>query len=81
MYFLYKKETPVDFMLTDGIYVKAKPKENLTKISLWLGASTVVELTFEEALSMLGQNLSNARNSLRQINEELEYIKDQKTTT
>jgi hypothetical protein len=30
---------------------------------------------------MLTQNLNNARNSLKQINEELEYIKDQKTTT
>lgn len=68
-------------MLTDGIYVKAKPKQNLSKISLWLGANTVVELTFDEAQAMLAQNLNNARNSLKQINEELEYIKDQKTTT
>jgi hypothetical protein len=30
---------------------------------------------------MLAQNLNNAKNSLKQINEELEYIKDQKTTT
>ena len=75
------KETHVDFMLSDGIYVKAKPKQNLEKISLWLGASTVVELTFAEALNMLTQNFNNAKNSLKQINEELEYIKDQKTTT
>ena len=81
MYFFIKKETNVDFMLSDGIYVKAKPKQNLEKISLWLGANTIVELTFNEALDMLGQNLNNAKNSLKQINEELEYIKDQKTTT
>jgi prefoldin subunit 5 len=68
-------------MLTDGIYVKARPKKNLEKISLWLGANTVVELTFDEAKNMLSSNLSNAKNSLKQINEELEYIKDQKTTT
>ena len=79
--FSFILETHVDFMLSDGIYAKAKPKKNLSKISLWLGASTVVELTFEEALTMLALNLSNARNSLKQINEELEYIKDQKTTT
>ena len=30
---------------------------------------------------MLSSNLSNAVNSLKQINEELTYIKDQKTTT
>ena len=39
--------TPVDYMLTDGIYVKAKPKQNLEKISLWLGANTIIELSFD----------------------------------
>jgi prefoldin subunit 5 len=68
-------------MLSEGIFVKAKPKNNLDRISLWLGANTIVELTFEEAESMLSSNLSNAVNSLKQINEELTYIKDQKTTT
>jgi len=56
-------------MLTDGIYVKARPKKNLEKISLWLGANTVIELTFDEAKNMLNSNLSNAKNSLKQINE------------
>jgi prefoldin subunit 5 len=68
-------------MLSEGIFVKAKPKNNLDRISLWLGANTIVELTFEEAENMLSSNLYNAVNSLKQINEELTYIKDQKTTT
>jgi prefoldin subunit 5 len=68
-------------MLSDGVYVKAKPRENINTISLWLGASTIVELSFDEASKMLAENLSNAVNSLKQINEELAYIKDQKTTT
>jgi hypothetical protein len=34
-------------MLSEGIFVKARPKENIDKISLWLGANTIVELTFE----------------------------------
>ena len=43
----------VDFMLSEGIYVKAKSKENNDKVALWLGASTIVELTFKEAEKLL----------------------------
>ena len=48
-----KKQTQVDFMLSEGIYVKAKAKENTDKVALWLGAQTIVELTFEEAEKLL----------------------------
>jgi prefoldin subunit 5 len=50
-------------------------------VSLWLGANTIVELTFPEALALLNANLENAHSSQSQIGEELAYIKDQKTTT
>ena len=68
-------------MLSEGIFVKAKSKENLNKVALWLGANTVVELTFKEAEMLLMDNLQNARNSSKQINEELAYVRDQRTTT
>lgn len=55
-------------MLSEGIYVKARPKENIDKISLWLGANTIVELSFEQAKIMLNENLKNAITSLKQIN-------------
>lgn len=32
----------VDFMLSEGVFVRAKSKENLEKIALWLGANTIV---------------------------------------
>ena len=71
----------VDFLISEGIFVKGKVKEPLEHISLWLGANTVVQLTFPEALELLKSNLSNAMSSKEQISEELSYIKDQKTTT
>ena len=50
-------------------------------INLWLGANTIVQLSFPEAQELLKMNLSNAEASMGQIMEELAYVKDQKTTT
>lgn len=71
----------VDFLISEGIFVRGKAKEPLEHVSLWLGANTIVELTFDEASDLLRANLANAESSLSQITEELAYIKDQKTTT
>ena len=71
----------VDFLISEGIYVKGKVKEPVEHISLWLGANTIVQLTFKEAIELLHSNLENAHSSRVQIAEELSYIKDQKTTT
>jgi prefoldin subunit 5 len=71
----------VDFLISEGIFVRGRARDNLEHVSLWLGANTIVELTFEEALGLLRANLANADSSLAQITDELSYIKDQKTTT
>ena len=67
-------------MLSEGVFVKGKAKEGLEKVALWLGANTIVELTFEEGLKLLTDNLNNARSSSKTIEEELEYVRDQRTT-
>jgi hypothetical protein len=36
----------VDFLISEGIYVKGKAREPLEHVSLWLGANTIVELSF-----------------------------------
>ena len=71
----------VDFLVSEGIFVKGKAAPGLQSVNLWLGANTIVELSFDEALELLKSNHSNAHSSLAQITEELSYIKDQKTTT
>lgn len=55
-------------MISEGIFIRGRAKEGLEHISLWLGANTIVELTFKEASDMLKANLSNARSSIAQIN-------------
>lgn len=68
-------------MISEGIYVRGRAKDPLERVSLWLGANTIVELSFPEAIDLLKNNLGNAESSMSQITEELAYIKDQKTTT
>lgn len=80
-YNLCDQDMDVDFLISEGIFVRGKAKEPLEHVSLWLGANTIVELTFDEAKDLLQANLANAESSLSQITEELAYIKDQKTTT
>lgn len=80
-YTLCDQDMDVDFLISEGIFVRGKAKEPLEHVSLWLGANTIVELTFDEAKDLLQANLANAESSLSQITEELAYIKDQKTTT
>ena len=40
-------EMDVDFLISEGIFVKGRAKEPLEHISLWVGANTVVQLTFK----------------------------------
>ena len=68
-------------MLADGLWAKAKSAPTLDKIALWLGANTMVELSFDEAEKMLKENLANARSNLKEIQEDLNYVKDQVTTS
>jgi hypothetical protein len=69
-------EVSVDFMLADGLWTKARSKPNLEKIALWLGANTMVELTFDEADKMLRE-----KSNLKEIQDDLNYVKDQVTTS
>lgn len=57
----------IDFLISEGIFVRGKAKDGLEHVSLWLGANTIVELTFAEANDLLKANLTNAHSSLSQI--------------
>lgn len=40
-------------------------KEDISKVNLWLGANTLVEFSFEEAMALLSKNLENAKGNLK----------------
>jgi len=68
------------FMLSDDLYVKAKvPPEG--KVGLWLGANVMLEYTLDDADELLSKNLQTAVKNLNQLEIDLDFLRDQLTTT
>ena len=75
------KEMSTNFLLSDNIWAKAKVPNNTGKVALWLGANVMVEYTYEEALKLLGKNLLNAEAKIKETEDDIDFLKDQITTT
>jgi len=73
---------PMDtnFLLSDQVYMEAHVPPT-DKIFLWLGANVMLEYSIEEAETLLTKNLNNASKNLAQIDIDLDYLRDQITTT
>ena len=76
-----QKEMSTNFLLSDNIWAKAKVPNNTGKVALWLGANVMVEYTYEEALKLLGKNLMNAEAKIKETEDDIDFLKDQTTTT
>jgi prefoldin subunit 5 len=70
-----------NFLISDNVWAKAKIPNDTGKVGLWLGANVMVEYNFEEALKLLEKNLSNAVSRLNSTEDDLNFLKDQITTT
>eukprot|EP01090_Pellita_catalonica_P001939 TRINITY_DN11639_c0_g1_i2.p1 TRINITY_DN11639_c0_g1~~TRINITY_DN11639_c0_g1_i2.p1 ORF type:complete len:187 (-),score=47.70 TRINITY_DN11639_c0_g1_i2:8-511(-) len=68
------------FEVSTGIYAKASI-EKQDKVCLWLGANVMVEYSYEEAHALLTKNLNAAETHLSNLETELNFLKDQITTT
>ncbi|KAJ3158414.1 hypothetical protein HDU86_002883 [Geranomyces michiganensis] len=67
------------YELNDTLYARAEIKSAKT-VYLWLGANVMLEYSTPEARELLTQKLSSARVSLEQVDEDLEFLRDQITT-
>ncbi|GIX70505.1 prefoldin subunit 3 [Caerostris darwini] len=68
------------FMMCDDLYVKAKvPPTN--KVGLWLGANVMLEYSLPDAETLLSKNLQTASKNLSQLEDDLDFLRDQLTTT
>ncbi|XP_060887756.1 prefoldin subunit 3 [Labrus mixtus] len=79
-----KKETtePMEthFLLGNNVYCKASvPPTN--KVCLWLGANVMLEYDIDEAQALLEKNLSTASRNLETLEDDLDFLRDQFTTT
>lgn len=76
-----KKSFDTNFLISDNIWAKAKVPNDTGKVGLWLGANVMVEYGFDEAMKILEANLKNAEVRLKQTEDDLNFLKDQITTT
>ena len=70
-----------NFLVSDNIWAKAKVPNTTGKVGLWLGANVMVEYGYDDALKLLAKNLSNAEERLKEHDGDIDYLKDQITTS
>ncbi|KAM9326559.1 prefoldin subunit 3 [Gastrophryne carolinensis] len=68
------------FLLADNLYCKASVPPT-DKVCLWLGANVMLEYDIDEAQALLEKNLSTAKRNLESTEEDLDFLRDQFTTT
>jgi len=68
------------FVLSDQVYAKAIVPPT-SRVCLWLGANTMLEYDIDEAEDLLVKNLGDAKSSLEKLEDDLDYLRDQITTT
>ncbi len=83
--FLKKKlkqgeDISTNFPLTDNCHAKAiiPPTES---VCLWLGANVMLEYPIDEAAELLTNSNNNATESIKKLDENLVFLRDQITTT
>nr|XP_034957855.1 prefoldin subunit 3 isoform X3 [Zootoca vivipara] len=68
------------FLLADNLYCKASVPPT-DKVCLWLGANVMLEYDIDEAQALLEKNLFTATRNLESLEEDLDFLRDQFTTT
>lgn len=75
-----KTELNTHFLMSSQLYSKARIPPTET-VCLWLGANVMLEYPLDEAKALLSKNLSTSLSNLKQIDEDLEFLRDQITTS
>ncbi|GAA5878736.1 hypothetical protein JCM8547_008504 [Rhodosporidiobolus lusitaniae] len=68
------------FELADTLYAKGEVN-HVDEVYVWLGASTMLSYPLAQALSLLKSKLEAAQLSLRNVSEDLGWLKEQVTVT
>jgi prefoldin subunit 5 len=75
------KSMKTNFLLADNIWAKATVPNTSGNVGLWLGANVMVEYSYIEAVKLLGANLESAEAKIKETESDLDFLKDQLTTT
>ncbi|KAL4631688.1 prefoldin subunit 3-like [Arapaima gigas] len=68
------------FLLADNVYCRASVPPT-DKVCLWLGANVMLEYDIDDAQALLEKNLSTASRNLDTLEDDLDFLRDQFTTT
>nr|CAG4649834.1 EOG090X0IRH [Scapholeberis mucronata]SVE93996.1 EOG090X0IRH [Scapholeberis mucronata] len=68
------------FLLSDLLYSRAII-EPTDKVCLWLGANVMLEYSLVDAKALLEKNHETAMKNLTQVHHDLDFLRDQMTTT
>uniref|UniRef100_A0A914UM49 Prefoldin subunit 3 n=2 Tax=Plectus sambesii TaxID=2011161 RepID=A0A914UM49_9BILA len=69
-----------NFLLSDQVYSTATIAPT-DKVCLWLGANVMLEYSLAEARDLLQRNIGSAEKGIVELTSELDFVKDQLTTT
>jgi prefoldin subunit 5 len=77
-----EKDTNMEtnFLLAHNVYGKATIPPTDT-VCLWLGANVMLEYPLDEADNLLRGNQKTAQTTLQKVDEDLDFLRDQITTT
>lgn len=75
-----KEEIKSYFLMSSQVHSEARipPTDS---VCLWLGANVMLECPLGEARALLTKNLDTSKTNLKQIEVDLEFLKDQITTS
>ena len=77
-----KKDSDIalTYQLADAVSARATVR-GASKVGIWLGADVMVEYPVQEAQELLQGNLDVARKQLVEADSDLDFLRDQITTT
>lgn len=80
--YLMENQTPFEttFEVADQLYARAHV-EQVSNVGLWLGANVMLEYELPEAKALLQKNHDAASAVLKDLDRDVDYLKDQITTT
>lgn len=74
------EEAETQFLLSGQVYLKAAIPPT-DRVCLWLGANTMLEYSLQDAEDLLTRNSQTAQKNLNQLENDLDFLRDQLTTT
>lgn len=74
------EEAETQFLLSGQVYLKASIPPT-DRVCLWLGANTMLEYSLQDAEDLLTRNSQTAQKNLNQLENDLDFLRDQLTTT